>query len=168
LLVALPACAGGARNSSDSTALRAEQPPPLPARLGIGREARPADVAAIDIDVEPDGTGLPPGEGTAARGAELFARQCATCHGPKGEGMGINPRLIGRDPREGFPFGRDPTIARTIGNYWPYATTIYDYVHRAMPLSAPGSLAPNEVYSLVAFLLAENEVIPRNAALTAK
>ena len=82
--------------------------------------------------------------------------------------LAIYPKLIGREPRAGFPFGRDLAYTKTIGNYWPYATTVYDYVNRAMPLTAPGSLAPNEVYSLVAFLLAENEIIDRKTPLDAR
>jgi cytochrome c len=85
-----------------------------------------------------------------------------------GSGAAASPRLIGREPREGFPFGQDPKYVRTVGNYWPYATTVYDYVHRAMPLTAPGSLAPNEVYSLTAFLLAENDIIARDAVIDAR
>jgi cytochrome c len=132
------------------------------------RPATAAEVAAWDIDVNPDGKGLPAGRGTYAEGAAIFAQKCASCHGARGEGMGPYPRLVGREPRAGFPFGQDLRYVKTIGNYWPYATTVYDYVHRAMPLTAPGSLKPNEVYSLTAFLLAENEIIPRDAVIDAK
>jgi cytochrome c len=96
------------------------------------------------------------------------------CHGAKGEGMPAAPdhiaypKLVGRDPREGFPFGRDPKAVKTVGNYWPYSTTVYDYVHRAMPLTAPGTLTPDETYAVVAWLLAENEIIPRDAEMNAK
>jgi len=79
--------------------------------------------------------------------------------------MAIYPKLIGREPRSDFPFGRDPKIVKTIGNYWPYSTTVFDYVRRAMPLTAPGSLSSNEVYDLVAYLLAENGIIPRDAVI---
>jgi len=72
---------------------------------------------------------------------------------------------VGREPREGFPFGRDPTLVKTVGNYWPYATTLYDYINRAMPLNAPGSLAPEDVYSLVAYLLWRNEIIADTAVI---
>ena len=75
------------------------------------------------------------------------------------------PKLIGRDPRDGFPFGQDPKLVKTVGNYWPYATTVFDYVRRTMPLTAPGSLTNNEVYAVVAFLLAQNEIIDTNAAM---
>ncbi len=135
-------------------------------RYGVGRPATPAEIAAVDIDVGPDGAGLPPGRGTAAQGAELFKQKCSMCHGQKGEGIGpVYPALIGRDPRQGFPFARDWKIVRTIGNYWPYATTVFDYVRRAMPYTAPGSLTSDEVYALTAHLLAENDVIPKDATL---
>lgn len=143
--------------------------PPLPSRFGsIGHDATRAEIKAWDIDVNPAGNGLPPGRGTYAAGAALFAQKCAACHGVRGEGMGPYPRLIGRDPRAGFPFGQDLKYVKTVGNYWPYATTIYDYVNRAMPLTAPGSLRPDEIYSLTAFLLAENEIIDRNAVMDAR
>ena len=139
----------------------------LPEYLGLGTPATAAILARVDIDVNPAGVGLPAGDGNAARGATTYAAKCASCHGPKGEGQGPYPRLIGAEPRAGFPFGADARIPKTIGNYWPYATTLYDYVHRAMPFTAPGSLAPGEVYSLVAFLLAENQIIPATAVMNA-
>jgi cytochrome c len=146
--------------------------PGPPTRWSVGRRASAAEVAAWDIDVGPEGRELPPGRGTPARGAALFAQKCAMCHGAKGEGTGQGqaayPRLIGREPRDGFPFGRDAAYAKTVGNYWPYATTLFDYVRRAMPLTAPGSLADDETYSLVAFLLAENEIVARDATLDAR
>ena len=141
----------------------------LPARLALGRSATRAEVAAWNIDVNPAGVGLPEGRGTYADGATLFRARCAVCHGAAGEGTGVGataiPRLIGREPRDGFPFARDPKIVKTIGNYWPYPTTLYDYIHRAMPLDAPGSLSSDEVYSLAAFLLAENDIVARDAVM---
>lgn len=146
--------------------------PALPARLDIGRTATRAEIAAWDIDVGPEGRELPPGSGTHARGATLFAQKCAACHGARGEGMGQGPgafpRLVGREPREGFPFGQDPAHVKTVGNYWPHATTLFDYVRRAMPLTAPGTLTDDETYALVAWLLAENEIVPRDAVLDAR
>jgi cytochrome c len=138
-----------------------------PARhYGLGRPATPPEIAARDVDAGPDGAGLPPGSGTVAQGEALYARQCAACHGPHGEGAAANPRLIGRDPAaEGFNFGRDPNLQKTIGNYWPYATTIFDYVRRAMPQTAPGSLTNDEVYAITAYLLAANDIIPATASL---
>jgi cytochrome c len=149
------------------------QAPEPPARFAVGRAASAAEIAAWDIDVSPSGAGLPQGSGTPAQGAVVYAAKCAACHGAAGEGqvgtppMGVPaaPKLVGRDPREGFPFGQDPKLVKTVGNYWPYATTVFDYVRRTMPLAAPGSLANNEVYAVVAFLLAENEVIEKSAVM---
>jgi len=120
------------------------------------------------IDANPSGAGLPPGRGTYARGAQVYAQQCASCHGPRGEG-GIppNPKLVGTEPRD-FSFGNDPKLTKTIGNYWPYATTLYDYINRAMPFATPGSLAPAEVYAVVAYLLAENGIIAKSAVMDAR
>lgn len=146
--------------------------PAHPARFAVGRAATRAELAAWDIDANPEGVGLPPGRGTHAEGARVYAQKCAMCHGQRGEGLGTGaaayPRLIGREPREGFPFGQDLRHVKTVGNYWPYATTLYDYINRAMPLNAPGSLRPGEVYSLTAYLLAENEIIPKDAVIDAK
>jgi len=136
-------------------------------RFGIGRAATAAELQAWDIDVMPDGDGLPTGSGTARAGAELYARKCASCHGPTGM-EGPFDRLVGREPRRGFPFGRDPSLVKTIGNYWPYATTIYDYINRAMPLYAPGSLQPNEVYGVVAWLLWRNDIISDTTIIDAR
>lgn len=140
-----------------------------PDAFGFGREATEVEIAAWDIDIMPDGTGLPPGSGTVAQGADVYAAQCAACHGPTGT-EGPNDRLVGREPREGFPFGQSPEMRsmRTIGNYWPYATTLYDYIHRAMPQATPGTLTPDEVYSLVAFLLHKNEIIAEDAVMNAE
>jgi cytochrome c len=136
-----------------------------PATFGIGTPIAAADVAAFDGDVAPTGAGLPPGSGDAATGETLYRGRCALCHGAKGEGLPPNPPLVGREPREGFPFGREPALVRTIGNYWPHATTLFDYVRRTMPLDAPGSLADDEVYSLTAWLLVANEVLPAGSRL---
>jgi cytochrome c len=140
-----------------------------PAKLGLGREVPTHEVAKLDRDVGPDGAELPPGRGTVADGAKLFAARCAQCHGAKGEGMNPYPELIGRPANaEGMPFGASETnLDRTIGNYWPYATTVFDYVRRAMPQLTPGKLTDDEVYSLTAFLLAYNEIIPKDATLDA-
>jgi mono/diheme cytochrome c family protein len=137
-----------------------------PARLGIGRPATPEEIAARDVDVRPDGAGLPPGRGTAADGAPIYAARCAACHGRTGR-EGPNDRLVGRVPNDAFPFARDPSIPRTIGNYWPYATTVFDYIRRAMPPDAPGSLNADEIYGLVAYLLNLNELIAADAVMDA-
>lgn len=149
------------------------QPPPVsapeaaePARFGLGRPATSSEVAAWDIDVRPDGTGLPPGRATPAEGAPLYAARCAACHGRTGR-EGPSDILVGRLPGDGFPFGRDPRIPKTIGNYWPYATTLFDYLRRAMPLDDPGSLTDEEVYRLTAYLLFLNQLIPADAVIDA-
>jgi mono/diheme cytochrome c family protein len=142
------------------------QAPREPARLGIGRPATPAEIAAWDVDVDPDGTGLPPGRGTSADGEPIYAARCAGCHGKTGR-EGPNDRLVGRVPNDAFPFARDPSIPHTIGNYWPYATTVFDYIRRAMPPDAPGSLKDNEIYGLVAYLLTLNQLIPADAVMDA-
>lgn len=129
-----------------------------PPQFGLGHVASAAQIASVDVDVNPAGTNLPPGQGTAATGAVVYAQKCAMCHGPHGEGIDKNPKLIGREPPPGFVFASDPKAPKTIGNYWPYATTLYDYLRRAMPWNAPGSLTPDETYGLVAFLLTENGI----------
>ena len=157
LLVILAACQVADRGASDS-----------PTTYGLGSPASAADIAALNTDVAPSGEGLPPGSGDATRGAALYASQCAGCHGANGEGAPgapPGPVLVGREPREGFPFGNDPKAVRTIGNYWPEATTLFDYIKRTMPLAAPGSLTDDEVYSLTAHLLVANEILPAGATL---
>ena len=138
-------------------------------QYGIGRPATDSAVAAMNFDIGSEGAELPAGHGTAAEGAALYATQCAQCHGKNGEGMGPGlPALVGRDPKaEQFQFANDPKLVHTIGNYWPYATTLFDYIKRAMPLNAPGSLADNDIYALTAYLLAANAVIPDTTALDA-
>jgi cytochrome c len=133
----------------------AQTPAKGPVRFGIGRAATADEIRKIDIDVMPDGRGLPEGKGTVAEGATVYAAKCQSCHGDKGQG-GPFDRLVGKDPS-----------VRTIGNYWPYATTIYDYTARSMPFAQPGTLTPNEVYSVVAYLLHLNEIVPENAVMDA-
>jgi mono/diheme cytochrome c family protein len=140
------------------------KPAAAPPRYGLGRAATPDDIKKIDIDVSPDGTGLPDGRGTVAEGAATYAAKCASCHGKSGEGASFD-RLVATDAGENFAFGRDPRLARAIGNYWPYASTLYDYTARSMPFTAPGTLSPNEVYGLVAYLLSLNKVVPETAVM---
>jgi mono/diheme cytochrome c family protein len=134
--------------------------------LGIGTPATADQIAELDIDVRPDGVGLPPGSGTAREGAAVYAQKCVACHGANGEG-GSADALVGAEPKNFSPFGPEyeqwrgtrPDVPFTIGNYWPYATTVFDYLRRAMPANAPGSLSADETYALVAWLLARNEII---------
>jgi cytochrome c len=144
-----------------------QQPAQAPSTFGIGRLATPAEISARDVDVGPDGRGLPPGRGTPAEGAVIYAGRCATCHGKSGT-EGPNDVLVSRSNGDGFPFARDPNLPRTIGTYWPYATTLFDYIRRAMPTTAPGSLTDDEVYALVAHLLAWNGIVAADALIDAE
>jgi cytochrome c len=139
-----------------------------PRRFALGHTPSAAMVAAENIDVSPNGDGLPPGSGTPAQGAPIYASACSSCHGANGEGKPPQyPQLIG-GPRGVFNFASDPKIPRTIGNYWPYATTLFDYIRRAMPLTAPGSLTPDQTYAVTAFLLNREGLIPDGAVMNAK
>jgi S-disulfanyl-L-cysteine oxidoreductase SoxD len=147
---------------------RAARAVDAPSRFDLGTPATPALLAAIDIDANAAGIGLPAGRGTYEEGAGVYAARCASCHGANGEGVPPSPRLVSTDADTTFRFGNDVKLVKTPGNYWPYATTLYDYIHRAMPFDTPGSLQPNEVYAVVAYLLAENRVIPRTAVMNAQ
>jgi hypothetical protein len=160
-LVAITASAYAREQSS-----RASARPANPAPLGIGRAATAEEIKAIDIDVMPDGRGLPPGSGTVAEGAKIYAEKCASCHGKNGEGASFE-RLVATDSGKNFDFATNAKLPRSIGNYWPYATTLYDYTYRAMPFMQPGTLSPNETYSLVAFILALNKIVPDDAVMDA-
>ena len=129
----------------------------LPTRFGFGRPATAAQIAKLDTDVRPDGMGLPTGSGTAATGAQIFAVKCAACHGAGGVG-GPNGSLVTTASVPGKQPGKS-NAARVIGNYWPYATTVFDYIRRAMPFSQPGSLTNDEVYALTAYLLSANRIL---------
>jgi cytochrome c len=136
-------------------------PQSLPDRFGFGKPATAAQIARLDIDIRPDGLGLPAGSGTAAIGAALFATKCAACHGVGGTG-GPNGSLVITTPQP----GKRPE--KVIGNYWPYATTVFDYIRRAMPFNAPGSLTDNEVYSLTAYLLTANKLLDERTVLNSQ
>ena len=139
-----------------------------PKQFNLGRTATAAEVAAEDIDVSPNGAGLPAGSGTPEQGAAVYASACASCHGTNGEGKPpVYPQLIG-GPKTTFDFANNPQIPRTIGNYWPYATTLYDYIRRAMPLTAPGSLTADQTYAVTAYLLNREGLVPAGTALNAK
>ena len=174
--VAVQAATGpGEAQAATGAAEAAGEVQPQDGRFGFGRPATAEDIAVWDIDVMPDGAGLPEGSGTAESGAPVYAAQCAVCHGPAGEG-GVADRLVGYDPESTPPFGpryeawragRDD-VAFSVGNYWPYATTLFDYIRRAMPSDAPGTLAPDEVYGLVAWILVENGIIAPDAVMNAE
>ena len=129
---------------------------------GIGRVATPAEVAGWNIDVGGDGSNLPPGRGSVSHGSEIFDQQCAACHGAKGEG-GVGDRLVGGQGTLGTP-----RPVRTVGSYWPYAPTLFDYIRRAMPQNAPQSLSNDDVYAVSAYILSLNGLLPANGTLDAK
>lgn len=131
-------------------------------RYGLGRVASGKEIAGWDIDVPPEGAGLPAGRGSVAEGAKVYAEKCASCHGDKGEGKPMD-RLAGG---KGTLASDQPV--KTVGSYWPYATTLYDYIHRAMPFNDPQSLTPNQVYAVSAYVLYLNGIVDNNAVLDAK
>jgi len=129
----------------------------------LGKPISAEDLAAWDISVGPDGAGLPPGSGTVKQGEAVFAAKCQACHGEKGAGT-PNDRLVGG---QGSLPGDKPPI-KTVGSYWPYATTLFDYIRRAMPFNESKSLTGDEVYGVVAYLLNLNGVIPESETLNAQ
>ena len=129
---------------------------------GLGVVATAEQIAAWDISIAPDGTGLPPGAGTARAGAGVYAIKCIACHGAEGAGQ-PNDQLVG-----GHGTITESPAVRTIGSYWPYATTLFDYIRRAMPYALPQSLADDEAYALTAYLLYLNEIIGEDDEMTAQ
>src|ERR1700719_2197989 len=127
----------------------------------LGKPISPAELAGWDINVLPDGSGLPPGSGTPAEGARIYAAKCSACHGPEGKG-GASARLVGGDPIKNMESDK------TIANFWPFATTLFDYIRRAMPWQQPRPLADNEVYALTAYILSLNKLIGENETMNAQ
>lgn len=124
--------------------------------LGIGKVATPQEIAGWDIDARgDDGVGLPAGKGTVDHGAEVYMQQCAACHGTFGEGEGRYPKLMGG---EGTLTAERPEPS--VGSYWPFAPTLFDYINRAMPLSAPHTLPADDVYAITAYVLSFNNIVP--------
>ena len=144
------------------TVVRAQQRPAPPKGPGLGVPATPAQIASADISIPPDGAGLPEGSGTSAQGGQVYAAKCLVCHGPEGAN-GVNDRLVG-----GQGTLKTQSPVKTIGSYWPYATTVFDYIRRAMPFPAPHSLTNAEAYALTAYLLHLNGVIAADAVMDAK
>jgi hypothetical protein len=130
---------------------------------GVGKPATADEVRARDITVFPDGRGLPAGHGTAERGRVVYEAKCASCHGERGQGSGDFPAIAG-----GLGTLTGPEPNPTVGSYWPYATTLWDYVHRAMPYQSPGSLTSDQVYSVTAYILYMNKIIEEHAELNSK
>lgn len=154
---------GASTASSEVTAVDGGSyalPAAAPDRFGFGRPASEARVALWDITVMPDGEGLPAGRGTVSEGEQVYMVQCLACHGVTGT-EGPYDRLVGTDPWEQWP------VNRAIGNYWPYATTLYDYIRRAMPQLTPGSLTADETYAVIAYLLHLNGIVDEDAVMDA-
>jgi mono/diheme cytochrome c family protein len=133
-----------------------------PKTFGLGRAASLPEIAAWDIDIRPDGQGLPAGTGTVAEGKAVYLAKCAACHGAEGREVAGQklpaPALVSDTTFKGRKIN-------TIGNYWPYATTVFDYIRRSMPYTAPGTLTDNEVYGVTAFLLNQNSIIKPDATM---
>jgi mono/diheme cytochrome c family protein len=128
---------------------------------GVGRPPTPDEIRALGSAIGPDGDGLPDGSGTVAAGREVFAAQCSRCHGPNGEGN-VGPTLAG-----GQGTLRSTKPLKTVGSYWPYATTLWDYINRAMPFDQPGLLKPPDVYAAVAYVLNLNGIIREDQVIDA-
>jgi mono/diheme cytochrome c family protein len=152
--VALALVAGGCASAGGTSG--AMQSP------NLGRVATPGQIAGWDVSVGPDGVGLPPGKGIAATGATVYEQKCQACHGAKGAGQ-PNDRLVGG---HGTLASKAPV--RTIGSYWPYATTVFDYVRRSMPYTQPQSLSDDEVYAVTAYLLNLNGIIGDHEEMNAQ
>jgi S-disulfanyl-L-cysteine oxidoreductase SoxD len=132
----------------------------------LGKPVGAADIAAWDISIQPDGTGLPPGAGIPTDGARVYAEKCAQCHGPDGKGgvTGVNAApLVG-----GGPITDISAAMKTIANFWPYAPTLFDYIRRAMPWQNPMTLANDGVYALTAYILAQNKLIGEDDIMNAQ
>ena len=147
------ACATTADNNSASTPTRGPN---------LGAAPTAAMLAAMDTSIPPSGAGLPAGSGNVAQGAKVYAAKCETCHGPKGVGKPADP-LVG-----GIGSLASGKPMRTVGSYWPYATTFFDYVRRAMPTNAPQTLTNDEVYAVAAYVLNLNGIVPESAVMNAQ
>src|SRR5436853_1579161 len=140
------------------TAVLAAQSP----KFDVGRPATPEEIRELGAAIGPDGTGLPQGAGSVEEGRAIFAARCARCHGERGQGD-VGPTLVG-----GRGTLAPPRPLKTVGSFWPYATTVWDYVNRAMPFDEPGLLKPPEVYAVVAYLLNINGIVADDAVMDAR
>lgn len=130
-------------------------------KYGVGQPATPEQIRGLGLAIAPDGTGLPEGSGTAAAGREVYMASCARCHGDKGAGD-VGPVLVG-----GQGTLKSAKPLKTVGSFWPYSTTLWDYINRAMPFDQPGALKPAEVYAVVAYILNLNGIIAENQVIDA-
>jgi cytochrome c len=137
-----------------------------PAYSKIGRAPTKEEISAWDISIGPDGKGLPEGHGTSKEGAAIFAEKCAVCHGSEGQGGKIGPRVVGGIADTETLTTLKPV--RTVGGYWPYATSVWDFIRRAMPRGQSGTLTPNEVYAVTAFILYKSNIIQEGDVLDQK
>ena len=135
--------------------------PAMAEKLGLGRAALPDEIAAWDKDVSPDGTGLPAGSGDVLSGEEIFADNCAICHGDFAEGVDNWPKLAG-----GADTLADKDPLKTVGSYWPYLSTTWDYVNRSMPFGSAQTLSPDDVYAIVAYILYSNDLVDEEFVLS--
>lgn len=131
-------------------------------KYGVGQPATPEQIRSLGVAIAPDGTGLPEGSGTVAAGREVYTASCARCHADKGAGD-VGPVLVG-----GQGTLKTAKPLKTVGSFWPYATTLWDYINRAMPFDQPGALKPPEVYAVVAYILNLNGIIADNQIMDAK
>ena len=137
------------RQIASTQSMTLTQPAPtFTTGFGLGRQALPEEIAAWDVDILPDGRGLPKGSGNALEGEEIFADKCGSCHGDFGEGVDNWPVLAG-----GFNTLADKDPVKTVGSYWPHLSTVFDYVYRSMPFGEAGTLTPDETYAIVAYIL---------------
>ncbi len=130
-------------------------------KFGLGRDALPEEIAAWNTDIRPDGAGLPPGKGSVKQGEAIYLEQCAACHGEFGEGAGRWPVLAG-----GQGSLKSDGPEKTIGSYWPFASTTFDYIRRAMPFGNAQSLTPDQTYALTAYLLQLNDLVKEDFILS--
>ncbi|MGH9660190.1 MAG: c-type cytochrome [Bryobacteraceae bacterium] len=131
-------------------------------KYGVGRAPSAAEIESLGASAMPDGTGLPPGSGTAAKGREVYERRCAKCHGGKAEG-GDDAALVG-----GAGSLKTPKPLKTVTSFWPHATTVWDYVNRSMPFNQPGTLTPDQVYAVTAYILHLGGIVGESDVLDAK
>lgn len=155
-LVVIVVASSGCENSSAGNHIPSRQKESWPATFGLGRTASAEEISTLDHDVRPDGQGLPKGSGSFVNGKEIYLQKCAQCHGVT-DREGPYNKLVqsGNNDDE-----------KTIGNYWPYATTLFDYINRSMPYDKPGSLTADEVYAITAFLLAQNNLVDSTVVLS--
>lgn len=136
-------------------------------KYGLGRAATPREIAGWDIDVAPDGSGLPKGSGDVARGKIIYDDKCGGCHGASGEGAAWEGKVIDK-LAGGAGTLNTASPVKTVGSYWPYATTLYSYIYATMPFQTPQSLSPDEVYAVTAYVLYLNGIVGKDAVMNAK